>query len=113
MTWCPLGEYGGSLAARAVMFCNTALTPNLGLRRFTKPEHYRAVRVERERAVALQAAFHTVPCRELVTSTASLLARIRPANLSHTALVSMFAKAGLDVNVCNEVCPPLCMFDRP
>ena len=39
-----LAEYGGSVAARAVMFCNTAITPNLGMRKLTKPEHYAAAR---------------------------------------------------------------------
>jgi len=39
-----LSEYGGSVAARAVMFCNTEMTPNLGMRKLTKPEYYAAAR---------------------------------------------------------------------
>lgn len=76
-----LSEYGGSVAARAVMFCNTAMTPNLGMRRLTKPEHYMAVRTEKNRSYAVQNIFHAQPNKELCTSTIPLLAKIRPAHI--------------------------------
>merc|ERR1719483_1786081 len=76
-----LREYGGSVAARAVMFCNTAMTPNLGMRKLTKPEHYGAMRTEKNRSYAVQSIFHAQPNRELCTSTIPLLAKIRPAHI--------------------------------
>jgi len=76
-----LTEYGGSVAARAVMFCNTAITPNLGMRKLTKPEHYAAARTEKNRKYAVQSIFHAQPGKELCTSILPLLAKIRPAHI--------------------------------
>jgi len=84
-----LSEYGGSVAARAVMFCNTAITPNLGMRKLTKPEHYMAARTEKNRNYAVQNIFHAQPIKELCTSTIPLLAKIRPAHIPITKMASI------------------------
>eukprot|EP00092_Neocalanus_flemingeri_P030669 GFUD01033301.1.p1 GENE.GFUD01033301.1~~GFUD01033301.1.p1 ORF type:complete len:627 (-),score=167.99 GFUD01033301.1:49-1890(-) len=84
-----LSEYGGSVAARAVMFCNTAMTPNLGMRKLTKPEHYLAARTEKNRSYAVQNIFHAQPSKELSTSTIPLLAQIRPAHIPITKMATI------------------------
>merc|ERR1712013_425621 len=82
-------EYGGSVAARAVMFCNTEMTPNLGMRKLTKPEYYAATRTEKNRQYAIQSVFHAQPGNELCTSTIPLLARIRPDNIGISKMATI------------------------
>jgi len=84
-----LSEYGGSVAARAVMFCNTEMTPNLGMRKLTKPEYYAATRTEKNRQYAIQSVFHAQPGKELCTSTIPLLARIRPGNIGISKMATI------------------------
>jgi len=74
-----VSEYGGSVAARAVMFHNTKPAQVLGPRKFSAPEFFPANRTSRLRHAALTASFPSAPLRELVTSTAPLLARLAPA----------------------------------
>ena len=74
-----VSEYGGSIAARAVMFHNTKPAQGLGAKKFSAPEFYPANRTNRLRHAALTASFPSTPLRELVTSTAPLLARLAPA----------------------------------
>ena len=74
-----VSEYGGSVAARAVMFHNTKPAQGLGAKKFSGPEFYPAYRTSRLRQAALTASFPSAPLRELVTSTAPLLARLAPA----------------------------------
>ena len=74
-----VSEYGGSVAARAVMFHNTKPAQGLGARKFSAPEYFPANRTCRHRHAALTASFPSAPLRELVTSTAPLLARLAPA----------------------------------
>jgi len=73
-----VSEYGGSVAARAVMFHNTKPAQGLGAKKFSGPEFYPANRTSRLRQAALTASFPSAPLRELVTSTAPLLARLAP-----------------------------------
>jgi len=84
-----LSEYGGSVAARAVMFCNTEMTPNLGMRKLTKPEYYAATRTEKNRQYAIQSVFHAQPGKELCTSTIPLLARIRPGHIGISKMATI------------------------
>jgi len=84
-----LTEYGGSVAARAVMFCNTAMTPNLGMRKLTKPEYYAAARTEKNRQYAVQSIFHAQPSKELFTSTIPLLAKIRPQSINISKMATI------------------------
>ena len=81
------GEYGGIVGARGMMFSNTEITPNLGMRKLTKPEHYSVSRRVRQKNYDLQNIFHAQPGRELVTSTVPLIARIRPGFLPANKLV--------------------------
>jgi len=74
-----VSEYGGSIAARAVMFHNTKPAQGLGAKKFSAPEFYPANRTNRLRHAALTTSFPSAPLRELVTSTAPLLARLAPA----------------------------------
>ena len=82
-----LGEYGGIVGARGMMFSNTEMPPNLGMRKLTKPEHYGVVRRLRQKNYELQNVFHAQPNRELVTSSLPLIARIRPSSLPANKLV--------------------------
>jgi len=84
-----VSEYGSSIAARAVMFCNSAITPNLGMRRLTKPEYYLANRTERNRLYSQQCMFQTQGAKELSTSTLPLLARIRPGHMSTSQMATI------------------------
>ena len=74
-----VNEYGGSVAARAVMFHNTKPAQGLGAKKFSAPEFFLANRTSRLRHAALTASFPSAPLKELVTSTAPLLARLAPA----------------------------------
>lgn len=74
-----LNEYGGSVAARAVMFCNPDGPEGGGMRKLTKPEYYSANRIERLRQSALAGAFPSQATKELVTCSLPLLARLRPS----------------------------------
>ena len=81
------GEYGGIVGARGLMFSNTELPANLGMRKLTKPEHYAVSRRVRQKNYELQNIFHAQPSRELVTSTVPLIARIKPRFLPPNKLV--------------------------
>jgi len=85
-----ISEYGGIVGARGLMFSNTEMPPNLGMRKLTKPEHYGVVRRLRQKNYELQNVFHAQPNRELVTSSLPLIARIRPSSLpaNKLALIS-------------------------
>ena len=76
-----LTEYGGSVAARAVMFTNTAPPSSLGMRKLNKPDYYNNVRTLRQRQYDLQNVFHAQPNTELVTSSLPYIAKIRPSLL--------------------------------
>ena len=76
------------MAARAVMFCNTAMTSNLGMRKLTKPEHYAAARTQKNRMYGIQSIFHAQPGKELCTSILPLLAKIRPSHINISKMVS-------------------------
>ena len=82
-----LSEYGGIVGARGMMFSNTEVTANLGMRKLTKPEHYTVTRRVRQKNYELQNMFHAQPSTELVTSTVPLIARIKPGFLPANKLV--------------------------
>ena len=82
------GEYGGTVGARGMMFSNTEMPTNLGMRKLTKPEHYTVTKRVRETNYQIQNFFHAQPSQELVTSTVPLLARIRPSGFPVHKLVS-------------------------
>ena len=84
-----VSDYGGSIAARAVMFHNTKPAQGLGARKFSAPEYFPANRTSRLRQAALSASFPSLPSRELVTSTAPLLARLAPANLGPAQMAAI------------------------
>jgi len=84
-----VSDYGGSIAARAVMFHNTRPAQGLGARKFSAPEYFPANRTSRLRQAALSASFPSLPSRELVTSTAPLLARLAPANLGPAQMAAI------------------------
>ena len=76
------------MGARGMMFSNTQMPHNLGMRKLTKPEHYGVTKRVRQANYELQNIFHTQPSRELVTSTLPLIARIRPADLPMNKMVN-------------------------
>ena len=82
-----LSEYGGIVGARGMMFSNTEITANLGMRKLTKPEHYTVTKRVRQKNYELQNMFHAQPSKELVTSTVPLIARIKPRFLPANKLV--------------------------
>lgn len=78
-----VSEYGGILAARATMFCNTQPAQVSGMRKLNKPQHYGVVRSQKSLLYGVQRAISTVslPMKELTTITVPLLARIRPREI--------------------------------
>ena len=75
------------MGARGMMFSNTEIPQNLGMRKLTKPEHYGVTKRVRQANYELQNIFHTQPSQELVTSTVPLIARIRPSGLPMNKMV--------------------------
>jgi len=78
-----VAEYGGIVAARSTMFCNTAQAQMSGMRKLNKPQHYGVVRSQKSLLYGVQRAISTasLPTKELTTITVPLLVKIRPKGI--------------------------------
>jgi len=84
-----LAEYGGTLAARAVMFANTCPAQIQGARKFSSPQYYSTTRSLKLRTSSLSAAFPSHNVRETITCTLPLLHLIRPKGLPPTKMATI------------------------